>query len=65
MTFASLEDTISTDNPIRFIDAFVENVGLWTLGFEVNLGFISNFFMWAKKTSWFYCTKKEDYKSSW
>ena len=35
MTFSSLEDTISADNPIRFIDAFVENIDLKALGFEV------------------------------
>ena len=35
MSIASLEDTISTDNPIRFIDAFVENIDLKALGFEV------------------------------
>ncbi len=26
MTIASLEDTISADNPIRFIDAFVDKL---------------------------------------
>jgi transposase len=35
MTIASLESSISTDNPIRFIDAFVENIDLKALGFEV------------------------------
>ena len=35
MTIASLEDTISLDNPIRFIDAFVEHLELKALGFEV------------------------------
>ena len=35
MTFGSLEDNIATDNPIRFIDAFVENIALKALGFEV------------------------------
>ena len=49
MTFSSLEDTISLDNPILFIDAFVENIDLRALGFEVNLGFIPNFFMRAEK----------------
>ena len=29
----SLEDTISQDNPVRFIDAFVENISLNALGF--------------------------------
>jgi hypothetical protein len=28
MTIASLEDTISADNPIRFIGAFVEHIDL-------------------------------------
>ena len=45
MTFSSLEDTISAGNPIRFINAFVENVDLKALDFEVDLGFISIFFM--------------------
>ena len=35
MVFTSLEDPISKDNPIRFIDAFVENIDLKTLGFEL------------------------------
>ena len=35
MTFASLETSISGDNPIRFIDAFVDNINLKTLGFAV------------------------------
>lgn len=35
MTFACLEDHISADNPIRFIDAFVENIALKILGFDV------------------------------
>ena len=35
MTIASLESSISKDNPIRFIDAFVENIDLKALGFEV------------------------------
>ena len=35
MTFACLEERISADNPIRFIDAFVENIDLKALGFEV------------------------------
>lgn len=33
MRFTSLEDTISQDNPVRFIDAFVEHVSLNALGF--------------------------------
>ena len=33
MCFSSLEDTISLDNPIRFIDAFVETIALESLGF--------------------------------
>ena len=35
MTIASLESSISTDNPIRFIDAFVENIDLKALDFTV------------------------------
>lgn len=35
MVFSSLEDTISHDNPVRFIDAFVENIDLVALGFFV------------------------------
>ncbi|MEM0543917.1 transposase, partial [Flavobacterium sp. j3] len=30
---SSLEDTISQDNPIRFIDAFVNSIDLEKLGF--------------------------------
>ena len=35
MCFSSLEDTISPDNPIRFIDAFVDILALHSLGFSV------------------------------
>ncbi len=35
MTIASLESSISADNPIRFIDAFVDNIDLKATGFEV------------------------------
>ena len=35
MTIASLESRISADNPIRFIDAFVENIDLKAVGFEM------------------------------
>ena len=35
MTIASLESSISADNPIRFIDAFVDNIDLKALGFEM------------------------------
>ena len=68
MTFSSLEDTISLDNPIRFIDDFVENIDLRALGFEVEFGFIPNFLYEPKNTrkpSKNYFIKKEDYKSSW
>ena len=37
MTISSLESSISTDNPIRFIDAFVEHIDLKALGFEVQI----------------------------
>jgi hypothetical protein len=35
MFFSSLEDTILPENPVRFIDAFVEALSLKTLGFSV------------------------------
>jgi transposase len=35
MTFTSLEQNSTKDNPVRFIDAFVENVDLGALGFEL------------------------------
>lgn len=35
MVFSTLEYTISNDNSIRFIDAFVDTVNLHTLGFTV------------------------------
>ena len=35
MQMSSLEDSIGQDNPIRFIDAFVEQLDLLKLGFEV------------------------------
>ena len=35
MCFSSLEDTISSENPIRFIDAFVAALSLEKLGFSV------------------------------
>lgn len=35
MVFTSLEDPVPEDNPVRFIDAFVENIDLKALGFEV------------------------------
>ena len=35
MTIASLESSISADNPIRFIDAFVEHIDLKALDFTV------------------------------
>lgn len=33
MRFTSLEDSISQDNPVRFIEAFVEHISLQSLGF--------------------------------
>ena len=33
--FTSLEEGISKDNPVNFIDAFVENRDMKTLGFEL------------------------------
>jgi transposase len=35
LQFKSLEDTISQDNPVRFIEAFVENISIDKLGFTV------------------------------
>ena len=35
MHFSSLEDTISPDNQVRFIDAFVEYIDLSKLDFAV------------------------------
>ena len=35
MHFSSLEDAISLDNQVRFIDAFVESIDLIKLGFSV------------------------------
>jgi transposase len=35
LRFSSLEDTISLDNQVRFIDAFVESIALSKLGFAV------------------------------
>ena len=35
LTFSSLEDLVSSDNPVRFIDAFAEHLDLKRLGFEV------------------------------
>ena len=32
--FASLEDQVSADNPVRLIDAFIDKVDLQQLGFQ-------------------------------
>lgn len=37
LVFSSLEDCISTDNPVRFIDAFVESIDLQSLGFGLQM----------------------------
>jgi hypothetical protein len=34
LQMVSLEDTITSDNPVRFIDAFVEHIDLVTIGFN-------------------------------
>ena len=34
LQISGLEDKIITDNPIRFIEAFVENISLQALGFK-------------------------------
>jgi transposase len=36
VTFGSLEEKISDDNPVRFLDAFVDKLELDKLGFKVN-----------------------------
>jgi hypothetical protein len=56
--FSSLEDTI-LENPVRFIDAFVEALALQTLGFSVqtikgkvasfNSKCFSNLFVWLSQ----------------
>jgi hypothetical protein len=35
MGISSLEKTISPDNPLRFIDAFVDHVNLFKLGYAI------------------------------
>jgi len=35
ITFGSLEDKITTNNPVRFVDAFVEHLELKKLNFFV------------------------------
>jgi transposase len=35
MCFSSLEDTISAENPVRFVDAFIEGIELSSVGFSV------------------------------
>ncbi|PRZ19576.1 hypothetical protein [Flavobacterium granuli] len=35
MVFSSLEDTILPDNPVRFVDAFVERIDFIKLDFSV------------------------------
>ena len=37
MVFKSLEDSISEDNSVRFVDAFVENIDLKAVGFEIQI----------------------------
>lgn len=37
MTFACLEEHIAAANPTRFMDVFVENSAIETLGFEVQM----------------------------
>ena len=36
ITLSSLEDKISVENPVRFVDAFVEHLDLTKLGFIIN-----------------------------
>ena len=35
IVFTSLEESVSVENPVRFIDAFVDNIDLKALGFEL------------------------------
>lgn len=35
ITFGSLEEAISADDPVRFLDAFVEKLDLLKLGFQM------------------------------
>ena len=35
MTFGTLSDRIEQENPVRFIEAFVEKVDLLQLGFKI------------------------------
>jgi hypothetical protein len=37
MHFLSLEDAISTDNQVRFIDGFVGHIELYKLGFAIKM----------------------------
>ncbi|MBL7930252.1 MAG: IS1182 family transposase, partial [Bacteroidia bacterium] len=34
--FVNLEDCIDVENPVRFIDAFVDKLDLFKLGFKIN-----------------------------
>ena len=36
VTFSSLEDLISTDNPVRLVDAFVEHIDLVPINFKIS-----------------------------
>jgi len=35
LKISSLEDKITSDNPIRFIEAFIENISLKSVGFII------------------------------
>ena len=35
LQISSLEDKIALENPVRFVEAFVENISLESLGFTV------------------------------
>ena len=37
ITFSTLESLIEENNPVRFVDAFVEHLDLTQLGFLVNM----------------------------
>ena len=46
---SSLEDKITSENPVRFIEAFIENISLQALGFT-NQGSKSGDFAEREKT---------------
>ena len=58
ITFSTLESQIDENNPVRFVDAFVEHLDLTQLGFLINtiktegrLAFIFSITIWLRKNS--------------